>query len=109
MAASIPTGLIGTATPLPSRLASQSRHPVSGEWSTQWLLKKNCSMTPRWLFTVYLVLSVLSIGIASGFWLTGATLVLPFTGVELLALGVALLVYAKHAGDGEHILLLRGA
>lgn len=107
MAASIPTRPIGKATFPPSRFASESRHPVSGEWSMQWLLKKNCSMTLRHLLGVYVFLAVLSLGIAGGFWLQGATLVLPFAGAELLALGLAMLVYARHAADGEDIRLGR--
>ena len=109
MAANIPTRLIGKAASPPSRFASESRHPVSGEWSMQWLLKKNCSMAPRHLLYVYAFLFVLSLGIAGGFWLQGATLVLPFAGAELLALGAAMLVYARHAADGDDIRLDRDA
>jgi uncharacterized membrane protein len=105
MAASIPTGLIRTATLPPSRFASESRHPVSGEWSMQWLLKKNCSIAPRQLFGAYVFLCFLSLGIAGGFWLKGATLVLPFAGAELLALAVAMLIHTRHATDGEDIRL----
>ena len=109
MAASIPTPLIGKAAFPSSRFASESRHPVSGERTLQWLLKKNCSMTPRQLLGTYLALSVVSLGIASGFWHQGATLVLPFAGAEVLLLGVAMLAYARHAADGEHIRLGRHA
>ena len=38
----------------------------------------------------------------------GATLVLPFASLELVAVGVAFVVYARHATDGENI-YLRGA
>jgi uncharacterized membrane protein len=109
MAASIPTRLIGKAAVPPSRFASESRHPDSGERSLQWLLKKNCSMTPRQLFGIYLALSGVSLGIASGFWHHGATLVLPFAGAEVFVLGVAMLFYARHAADGEDIRLGRHA
>ncbi len=40
------------------------------------------------------------------FWLQGATLILPFAWVELLAVGAAFFVYARHATDGEKISLL---
>jgi uncharacterized membrane protein len=109
MAASIPTGLIGKAAVPPSRFASERRNPVSGEWSLHWLLKRNCSTTPRQVLSAYILLSVLSLGIASLFWLQGATLVIPFAGAELLALGLAMLVYARHAADGEDIRLGRAA
>ena len=47
----------------------------------------------------------LSLGIAIFFWVQGATLVMPFAWVELIAVGAAFLVYARHAGDGERIVL----
>jgi uncharacterized membrane protein len=61
------------------------------------------------LFAAYALLCVLSLTIASAFWQQGATLVLPFTGAELLALGVAMFVYNRHAADGEDIRLGRDA
>ncbi len=60
-------------------------------------------MAPRQLLGFYGVLCVLSLGIASGFWLHGATLVMPFAWLELLAVGAALWVYARHAADAERI------
>jgi uncharacterized membrane protein len=39
------------------------------------------------------------------FWQLGATLIAPFALVELAAVGVALLVYARHATDGERLVL----
>jgi uncharacterized membrane protein len=74
----------------------------------QWLLKRNCSLAPRQLFGFYASLCLLSLAIAGLFWLAGATLVMPFAGVELLAIGAALLVYARHAGDSETIRLSPG-
>lgn len=35
----------------------------------------------------------------------GAPLVLPFAALEVMALGLAFFVYARHASDGEKILL----
>jgi uncharacterized membrane protein len=37
-----------------------------------------------------------------------ATLVLPFAGIEILAIGAALLIYARHAGDRERVTLTSG-
>ncbi|WP_119153785.1 DUF2244 domain-containing protein [Caldimonas tepidiphila] len=78
------------------------------EWSAQWLLKRNCSIAPRQLLCVYLGLSVVSLAIASFFWLQGARLVMPFAWAEVLALGAALVVYARHACDRELIAIARG-
>lgn len=74
----------------------------------QWFLRRNCSVTPAQLAWLYTSLSVLSLGIGLVFWLHGATLVLPFASLELVAVGVAFVVYARHATDGENI-YLRGA
>jgi uncharacterized membrane protein len=75
------------------------------EWSVRWLLKRNCSLAPRQLLLCYLGLCLLSLGIGAGFWWAGAVMVLPFAGVELLAVGVAMFVYARHAADNESIRL----
>ena len=39
------------------------------------------------------------------FWFLGAVLILWFAGAELLAVGAAFLLYARHATDGERIYL----
>ncbi|MEZ7848963.1 MAG: DUF2244 domain-containing protein [Polaromonas sp.] len=72
----------------------------------QWQLKPNCSVTPAQLVQFYASLCVVSLGISAFFWLQGAPMVLLFAGLELMAVGVALLVYARHARDGEKIFLL---
>jgi uncharacterized membrane protein len=71
----------------------------------QWTMKRNCSATPRQVLALYLSLVAVSALIATGFWLQGATLVVPFAVVELTALGAALLVYARHATDHEQVTL----
>ena len=70
-----------------------------------WLLRRNCSATPMQVVGMYLSLCAVSLAIATGFWLQGAKLVLAFAGAELVAVGAALLVYARHATDGETIRL----
>ena len=72
----------------------------------QWRLLRNCSISPRQLAGVYVSLCVVSLAIAAGFFSQGATLVLAFAGVEMLAVGVALLVFARHAADHETMTLL---
>ena len=74
----------------------------------QWLLKRNCSITPRQLLRFYASLCVLSLGIALMFWAQGATLVMPFAWARRLAMGAALLVYSRHAADSEGIRLQPG-
>jgi len=62
-------------------------------------------LAPKQLLLLYLSLCVLSLGVASGFWYVGATLVLPFAWLELTLVGVAFWVYARHAVDAERIVL----
>ena len=76
--------------------------------SVQWLLRRNCSMTPTQLVAFYLSLCAWSLAIAGAFWWSGATLVMPFAGIEILAVGAALLVYARHTGDRERMILTPG-
>ncbi|WP_198972466.1 DUF2244 domain-containing protein [Xylophilus sp. ASV27] len=77
---------------------------VSGQ-NLHWFLRRNCSFKPSQLGWIYLSLCLVSLGIASFFWVNGARLVMPFAWLELVAVGVAFLVYARHATDGEHISL----
>lgn len=76
--------------------------------AVQWLLKRNCSVTPVQLACCYLSLCVVSLGIATFFWLHGARVVMLFAWLELSAIGWAFLIYARHAGDGEKIILQGG-
>ena len=84
------------------------RESVSGESSVQWVLKRNCSITPRQMLLFFGSLCILSLAIGVLFWQQGATLVLPFAWAEVLAVGVALFVYSRHATDSEHIQLQPG-
>ena len=73
-----------------------------------WLLKRRCSITPAQLGWFYVSLCLVSLGVGSFFWLQGALLVMPFAMLELLAVGTAFLVYSRHAGDAEKIMLRGG-
>ncbi|MBC7681682.1 MAG: DUF2244 domain-containing protein [Ferruginibacter sp.] len=77
---------------------------VSGQ-NIHWFLKRNCSVTPAQLGWMYASICVVSMGIATFFWVQGAKLVLPFAWMELVAVGAAFLVYSRHATDGERISL----
>ena len=66
-----------------------------------WLMKRNCSVSPRQFVLFYLSLALFSLFIAFLLVLSGAWLVLPFTGIELLAVGVAFAIYARHAEIGR--------
>lgn len=68
-------------------------------------LRRNVSLTPRQLGAAYGLLCTLSLLVALGFWSQGVRMVGVFTGLELVAVGIALLVVARHAGDREVITL----
>ncbi|MCO5397119.1 DUF2244 domain-containing protein [Ralstonia soli] len=70
-----------------------------------WLMKRNCSLSPRQVGWFYLSIVILSFVIASFFAWQGAWMVLPFSGLEVAILGWALLYYARHASDYEHVWL----
>jgi uncharacterized membrane protein len=84
------------------RLATVSEDGVS------WVLRRNCSLTPRQLGGLFAMLCTLSLAVSGFFWLQGAWMVLTFSAVELLAVGVAFLMYARHATDGETIRVSQG-
>jgi uncharacterized membrane protein len=73
----------------------------------QWVLRRHCSIAPRQLLAVYLSMCALALVVAAGFWAQGAPAILGFAALEVVALGVALLVYARHAADRE-VLTLQG-
>ncbi len=72
----------------------------------QWLLRRNCSMTPGQLGVVYLSLCTVSLFIAGFFFVQGAPVVLAFAGLELALVGLALMFFARHAGDRETLTLV---
>lgn len=90
------------------RFATLPAQGIHSSETVQWLLKRHCSLAPVQLGWFYVSLCAVSLGIAALFWLQGATLVMLFAGAELLAVGAAFLVYARHAGDAEKIILQGG-
>ena len=74
----------------------------------RWQMKRNCSFAPRQLLVVYLSMCAVGLGIGALFWIHGAPYILPFAGAELLGLGAAIAVYARHAADQESLVLRPG-
>jgi uncharacterized membrane protein len=74
-----------------------------------WMLSRNCALTPRQVGAFYLSLVTASIAIATVFLFRGVWMILPFSVLEMTALGIALLVYARHAVDREQVSLDRDA
>lgn len=71
----------------------------------EWILKRNCSIAPRQLAWVFAILCTVSLTVALGFTLHGAWTILVFSVIELTAVGLAMLVYARHATDREVLVL----
>jgi uncharacterized membrane protein len=71
-------------------------------------LKRNCSISPSGLACVFAALAVAVLAIGVGFAIAGAWLILPFAGLEVLLLGGAFVLQARHATDYERIALERG-
>jgi uncharacterized membrane protein len=65
-------------------------------------------VTPAQLGWLFVVLALASLGIATYFWHLGAYLVLPFAVIEVVVLGIAFVVHARHATDGERIQMRDG-
>ena len=72
------------------------------------LLKRNCSIAPGALACVFAALAVAVLGIGIGFAIAGAWLILPFAGLEVIALAAAFVLQARHATDYERIELSGG-
>ena len=71
----------------------------------EWLLKRNCSMSPRQVAKAYGMLCAVVLVIGCAFALQGVWFVFLFALVEIGAVVLALLHYARHATDREHIAL----
>lgn len=80
---------------------------VASAHQQEWLLKRNCSLAPQQLALIFASLATVSLLIAALFASQGAWMVLPFACLEVLALGAAFLLYARHAADYERIVLCR--
>ena len=73
-----------------------------------WVFKRNCSLTPRQLAKAYAALCLGSLSVAIYFSLKGAWYIFVFSILELSAVALAFLHYARHATDREHIALTDG-
>lgn len=82
-------------------VATQFNH--LGASPRRFLIRPNCSLSWRNAVRFYLGIFAVSFGIAIGFALKGAWLVLPFAGLEMLVLGIAMYVVARRSGNWQEI------
>jgi uncharacterized membrane protein len=73
-----------------------------------WLIKRNCSASPRQLALVFGSLVAISFAFGAAFAAHGLWMVLPFVGLELVAVAAAFISYGRRAGDFERIELADG-
>jgi len=73
-----------------------------------WLIKRNCSASPKQLAWVFASLVAVSFLFGGTFAAFGLWMVLPFVGLEILAVAAAFLIYGRHAADIERIDLAAG-
>jgi len=71
----------------------------------KWLLKRNCSLTPRQLGLSYLLLCAVSFGVAAIWLMRGFWVMLAFSMLEMAGAAVAWFVHARHATDHECVTL----
>ena len=76
---------------------------ASQDQGRTFVIAPNQSMSWKGLLWAYCGIAGISLAIAGYFWVHGLTLVLPFSGLELLALGAALYITAWRGGAREVI------
>ena len=72
---------------------------------TSWTVKRNCSASPAQLATVFASLVGVSFVFGVVFATLGLWLILPFVGLELIAVAIAFVCYGRRAADFERITL----
>ena len=76
---------------------------VKTDYGYEFYLKRNCSISPIQLAIIFIFLGIISIVIGVIFYSLGATLILPFSFVEVFALVAAYFYNALHANDYERL------
>ncbi len=77
-----------------------------GRYMRTWLMKRNCSFSPKQVGMFYVSIVCFSLLVATYFLLIGVWMVIIFTAIEILALTIALYVYTRHALDYEKITIV---
>lgn len=75
----------------------------------EWLLKRNCSLTPRQAMLAFGSLCALTLLIGAGFALIGAWPMFGFAWLDVLCIALALRHYSRHALDCETVRLVDGS
>lgn len=78
---------------------------IDDGFTLRWVLKRNCSFTPRQLMISAGMLVFVHAGLGVLFWFLGYPMVTLFAAVDSTALLIALFAYARHACDRETLTL----
>jgi len=81
---------------------------VTRSGTQEWHLKRNCALSPAQSATWFAGIGLLSLGIATGFGLLGAWMVMPFALLETAGLVAAFFWFGRHAADYEKIEVAKG-
>ncbi|HEX8603661.1 MAG TPA: DUF2244 domain-containing protein [Pseudoduganella sp.] len=81
--------------------------PIDGG-RREWLLRRNCSLTPRQTVAAWALLLALSMAVGLFFTWHGAWYVLVFSVLEMTAVTVAFVLYSRHATDCDRIVYDNG-
>lgn len=79
--------------------------PQAASGAHEWTLKRNCSLSPRQFGSLLVSLAVVLVGVAVVFAYFGLWWIPVFAVVNVAALIAAFVVYARHAGDYERIVV----
>lgn len=93
----------GSVTGLDMEFATHEAQFAATHAGFRVILKRNCSISPHALLLVFALLAAVVVSIASAFAVLGAWLILPFAGLEVVLLGAAFWITARHATDYERI------
>lgn len=75
----------------------------TGHGRREWLVRRNCSLTPRQTVAVWAALLALSLAVGLFFTWQGAWYVLVFSALEMAAITAAFVLYSRHATDCDRI------
>jgi uncharacterized membrane protein len=71
-----------------------------------WLMKRNCSFSPKQVGFFYASIVSFSLLVAIHFLIMGVWMIMIFTCIEILALTIALYIYTRHALDYEKLTIV---
>jgi len=89
--------------------AREGFHPAIPDPGFSLTVKRNCSISPRALAWLLVLMAGFAFAIGIGFALYGAWPILPFAGLEAVALAAAFYLNGRHAADYERIALENGS